>query len=327
VSDDRRSGLLGAKLRALVADRWGDGERALSTFPRGTALADAGQGWVLADERPERVLGPALVWAERAAVTELHVLVERTSGTAGALARRASAFVRPITVWEIDGRATTRAIADPAPPAAVVPAAAANFARTMAEEGLEVVVEDGIVRGELLGLEVARVVDDGVGSWLEVGVGKHDREAQRLVHGDAPPVEALRRAVEFVRQHRRPGAEGHPLNRLSAERWLRALVVAAPGLVGATELAMLPCPVPRDDLRLGAPAPAGGDAIVVACSTGIDLDLVPVAADARLAHQPDARLVLVMPERDDHAVTRSLAAALTHPAEIHTVPDDWRAAL
>jgi hypothetical protein len=53
---------------------------------------------------------------------------------------------------------------------------------------------------------------------------------------------------------------------------------------------------------------------------GIDLDLVPTAADVRLAAGlPGARLVLAVPERDDHPVTRALAAMLTEPAEVRPV--------
>ena len=57
---------------------------------------------------------------------------------------------------------------------------------------------------------------------------------------------------------------------------------------------------------------------------GIDLGLVPMAADLRLAHAPGARLVLVVPERDAHPVTRRLAAALVEPAEVVALPGDWR---
>ncbi len=69
-----------------------------------------------------------------------------------------------------------------------------------------------------------------------------------------------------------------------------------------------------------------GRAIVVVTSTGIDLDLVPTAADLRSAHAPSARLVLVMPERDAHPVTRALASALVDPAEVVALPGDWRGA-
>ena len=61
--------------------------------------------------------------------------------------------------------------------------------------------------------------------------------------------------------------------------------------------------------------------MVVVCSAGIDLDLVPFAADARDAlGGPDARLLLAVPERDDHPVTRELAARLAVPAEVVPVP-------
>jgi hypothetical protein len=59
--------------------------------------------------------------------------------------------------------------------------------------------------------------------------------------------------------------------------------------------------------------------VVVVCSVGIDLDLVPFAADARLAllgRDADAGLVIAVPERDAHAATKALAAALRRPAEI-----------
>jgi hypothetical protein len=70
---------------------------------------------------------------------------------------------------------------------------------------------------------------------------------------------------------------------------------------------------------------ATGLEVVVACSVGIHLDLVPAAADARLALAPEARLVLVVPERDAHPVTRALAERLQHPAHLVALPGDWRA--
>ena len=67
-----------------------------------------------------------------------------------------------------------------------------------------------------------------------------------------------------------------------------------------------------------------GRPLLVVCSVGIDVDLVPAAVDARLADGRGPRLVLTMPEGDDHPVTRTLAAALVEPAEIVTIPGDWR---
>ena len=330
---ERRVQLLGAKLSALVAERWGTDERTPSTFPRGTALHDGGgRGWVLPDGASDvsRTLGPALFWAARHDVTELHLLVD-DADEAAALARRAGELTLDVTVWSVDGRPLVEAA--PAPPPVLdppLPPEAEAFVDVLRAAGAEPVAERGVLVGEVLGLEVARVVVDEDGAFLEVGVGKHDRHAQSLLHGDRPPAAALADAVAFVASHRRPGAAPHPLNRLAPERWLRSRVVADPSLVGAAQLWPVSSPVVRDDLRKSAPAPAAGtDAsgapLLVVCSTGIDLDLVPAAADARLRDGRGARLLLAIPRRDDLPVTRALAAALTDPAEVVPVPENWRA--
>jgi hypothetical protein len=185
-----------------------------------------------------------------------------------------------------------------------------------------VVREHGEVAGEVLGLEVARVVvaDDGRAA-LEVGIGRHDREAFALVHGDVPPREALQQAVDTVRRHRHPG---HALGRIAQERLLRHRLLAEPGLVGCRRLEPVAPTVPRTSVKDIVTAAARGEdeqgePVVVACSVGIDLDLVPAAADVRAVHAPDARLVLAVPPRDDHPVTRRLAGRLRRPAEIRPV--------
>ncbi len=100
--------------------------------------------------------------------------------------------------------------------------------------------------------------------------------------------------------------------------------------MGAVLLAPAPPLVRRGDLRQPVPAPAAGvdrddQPIVVVCSTGIDLDAVPAAADARLADgRPRCRAVVAVPPGDDHPVTRMLAADLREPAEVIVVPAGWR---
>jgi hypothetical protein len=62
----------------------------------------------------------------------------------------------------------------------------------------------------------------------------------------------------------------------------------------------------------------------VVCSVGVDLDLVPTAADCRRIHGPDADLVIALPEGDDFPVTRELLSALARPGEIALVPPTWQ---
>ncbi|HEY5154182.1 MAG TPA: hypothetical protein VIJ47_05575 [Acidimicrobiales bacterium] len=328
---DRRAAAVAAKLAALVAAQWDAADDAeamvASTFAGGATQRRGHRGWVLVDQRPERGLGAALAWAHQQGVTDLNVVVDARGAL---LARRAQAFRRPPVIWQVDGRTLHRP--DPAPfPAPVAPSAAAELAaEPLRAQGVEVVVEHGEIFGEVHGLEVARVVVDDQGAHLEVGVGRHDREAFAMLHGDLPPASALAKVVATVEQHRRPGAPSHPLNRLGAERWLRSRLLAEPGLVGAAELWAVETPVPRANVKEAAPAAAlgrlpDGAPVVVVCSTGIDLDLVPAAADTRLAWSPEAELVLAVPERDAHRVTRSLADALVAPAAVVTVEGEWQA--
>ena len=69
--------------------------------------------------------------------------------------------------------------------------------------------------------------------------------------------------------------------------------------------------------------------LIVACTVGVDPDLVPQAADARrqaagrVGFVPDGagcRSAVVVPEGDDHPMIRRLAALLRRPAEVVTVP-------
>jgi len=200
----------------------------------------------------------------------------------------------------------------------------------LAAAGLDVVVEHGVVRGEIDGLEVAVVVvgEDGAVR-IEVGVGRNDREAFGLLHGALPPAEAMRKVADVVRSHRRPGANSHPLNRMAPERWLRSHLLREGGGLAGWDVDPVSGPEPRTGVAAAGPAfaygrDAAGAPVVLACSVGVDLELVPAAADARALVDPDARLVLAVPGRDAHPVTRRLAAALVRPAEVLAVADDWR---
>jgi hypothetical protein len=326
VDPSRRSRLLALKLAALVRDHTGGGELVPGVFPGGAALVREGdEAWVLVEERPERGLGPALAWARQQGASRVHVIGEQGTGV---LARRATAFATPPAVWLADGRQLVPAPVEPPSVPAPVEPELLELAALIEAGGATPVIEHGVLVGEVVGLEVCRAIRDAaLGTVrLEVGVGRHDREAFQLMHGDVPTVVALARVVEAVARHRRPGADPHPLNRLGAERALRARLLAEPGLVGLVELAATDPPVPRRNLKDPVPCvavgrDAAGSPTVVVCSVGIDLDLVPFAADARLARRgsDDAGLVLALAARDAHPVTGALAAALRRPAQIVTV--------
>ena len=317
----RRAQLLSAKLRALAGSAGADGLAPLG-FPGGAAASGSGTLWVLGDGLGAGLLGPALAVALRGPDTyDRLVVITDDAGDAAVIARRAAEFATPATIEAASVDGTSLAFLE------AMRASEARFASKNEWEdviraaGADVVWEHGVLTAEVRGLEIARM-EDGV---LAVGVGKHDREGHRMANPDADPVVALKSLADRVRLERTADAPQGLMTSLARERWLRSVVIAHPELVGATQLAAVEPPLPRADLRVTSIAPALGDGLVVACSVGVDPDLVPSAADVRAMHAPGAELVVVVPEGDDVASTHRLAAALRRPARVVTVPADWAA--
>ena len=268
-------------------------------------------------------LGSAVDTALREGVEELCFFCETNSPVT---ARRAAQFRLPVSVIDPTGDFVALG-PEPSPRFPPMPAALDGAAARLRSAGLETEWEHGVLTGEWLGLEVARAVLTPEGPIFEVGVGKHDRAANTEIYPEGPPDAFLDQAVATVRQLRRADAPPHPANQLAPERWLRAVVRHEPAIVGLGSLEDAPPPVERTDLRERAVAPAlAAGPTVVVCSVGIDPDLVASAADARAALAPGAPLVIVVPEGDDHPLTRRLAAALNDPADVVTVPPGWREA-
>lgn len=323
---ERVAALNAAKLKHLVRGRVGD-DVAPAALPGGAVVADAEVAWVLLGPDAHHSLGAALAVARRAGAADLQVVVD-DAAAAGRLARLASHFAAPPAVWRVEGGDLVPVAATPAPVPAPPPVAP-DLRALLQEAGLEVVDGDGVTLGELLGLEVARIVDGPDGPTLEVGVGRFDRELSEMTQAHLAHGDRLHRVVELVAEHRRPGAPPHPLNQLVPERWLRASLVADPSPVAAASLSPVPSVDGRTNLKdIGVATAVGrdtaGEALVVTASTGVALDLVPAAADDRAARAPGARLVLAVPARDALPLTRDLAAALARPAEVVALEQDLR---
>jgi hypothetical protein len=164
---------------------------------------------------------------------------------------------------------------------------------------------------------VCRVVDDPhTGDVrLEVGVGAHDRETFQLLHGDRPTIEALTDVVQFVSRHR-TGAAPHPLKQLGASRFLRDRLVHRPDLIGLSELALAAPPMPRANVKDEVPCVAysQSDDTLVVCTHGVDLDAVPYACDALIAH-PAARCIIAAPLRDVIDIQQRIAQFVRIPTQ------------
>jgi hypothetical protein len=317
----RRAALVGSSLRALVTATGATPVGEPAGIGTGAALmSDDGTAWVLLVDRPASSLGGALGWAVRQSATRLHVLA--SEGT-DVLARRAASFMLPIAVSHLAGRTLVPAVAQPLTPSEPLPQRHRELVPLIVAGGAEPVEEHGVLVGEVAGLEVCRVVDDAQTGEvrLEVGIGAHDRETFQMLHGDRPTVEALADVVRSVGAHRSVGALQHPLNQLAASRLLRARIMASPSLVGAGALVGAEPPAARSNLKDEVPCVArevDGDRIVV-CTTGVDLDAVPWAADAIAVHGASECLIAA-PARDVLDIQQRLAALLVTPTRF--VPID-----
>ena len=328
---ERRARLLAVKLRALVKRGWPEAG-AVEPVPAAGALAAAheGRAWVLVDEaEPARSFARALLWGLHRGVGELHVLVDQGPDLA-ALARQAACFRSPVTVWSVSGADLEPVRPVPLPPEPPVDPRAEPFRPVIEAAGAEVVVEWGSLGAEVLGAQVARVVADDEGARMEVGIGRHERATNLLAWGERPPAEVLALVVEAVREARRSGGPTHPLNQFGRERWLRHTLRRRPQLVGVDGLEPVAPPKPFSDPRIASMAPSVGNVdgreVLLACSVGFDPTLVPMAAELHASRHEGRHLVLAVPERDVHPLTRLAAGQLREPAEVRAVPDGWYSA-
>lgn len=270
--------------------------------------------------------GPALIWALRSSVDHLHLVAEAEH--AGALARRVS----DVDAFRIDVVAVDGVELVPAEPVAlalppVLSAEVWGLAPILSEAGARPVDDHGRVVAEVAGLEVARIDeprDEPVR--IEVGVGEADRELHTLVHSNLEIGAAVRRAVTMVAAERQTGSM-HPLTRMARERWVRSILLEDPASIGLASLTAVPPLVARSTVLGNVPSAAVGEtpdgrAVVVVCSTGIDLDVVPEAADYRRRDSPEAALWIVVPERDRHAITESVVA-IVPDCELLSITPPW----
>ena len=322
------------RLRAIVdAQRGGAGaggaiggrsDVEVSEFGQAVGLVVDDCAWVLVTGRYERSLGPALMWALRNNATSLKLLLNER---AGELARISAHFDFAIEVFEVDAAGVARVAVPKDATKIEVSVADEMFADFIKSAGADVVREHGVISGEVCGLEVCRVVRatsasdlDGAGeSELEIGVGAHDRETFKLLHGRTATVESLRKVIAEVAARRAVGAQVHPLNQLARERMLRHYVCLSPQLVGAKSLQPAQPPIARTNLKDVVPCCAvgvslNGEKMIVIFNVGVDPDVVSFGADARGQINASADLVFAMPTRDIVPAVEQIAQMLRRPA-------------
>jgi hypothetical protein len=339
LDDDTRRRLLAAKAVGIVRSRGLVPAGEPQPLMGGAAtLVEGGGAWVLVQRDATRAVGASLAWSLRqhAAPTTCVIDVGPDGRpqleAARVVAAKAAALASPPDVLAVVGSTLEAVEPRPLPtpgPHEPAPAAAPRLKDAEAAQVDVVVHQDGALTFEVLGLEVARVAVDGT---MSVGAGKHDRDATSELYGDQPTREALVRAAEVVRQQRRADAQPGPATFLQRERWLRGWLAEDPARLAAAGVAvdgaLVPVaePSPPADLRQPRPAAATADGgrMLVVCSAGIDLDLVPTAAWLRAWAAPAAeQVVLVVPTGDDKPILHDMAPLLPVPATVVAVDPPW----
>jgi hypothetical protein len=326
-SSSHASRLAQLRLRAIVGVR---SDVEVSEFGQAVGLVVDDVAWVYVTGRHERSLGPALMWALR---NDANALKLFSSECAGDLARISTHFDFVIEVFEVDAAGVARVAGPKIVEKIEVSVADEMFAEFIKSAGADVVREHGVISGEVCGLEVCRVVRatdsgefGGAGesgeasdSELEIGVGAHDRETFKLLHGRTATIESLRKVIAEVAARRAVGAQVHPLNRLARERMLRHYVCQSPQLVGAKSLQVAQPPIVRTNLKDVVPCCAvgvslTGEKMIVIFNVGVDPDVVSFGADARGQINGSAELIFAMPTRDIMPAVERVAQMLRRPA-------------
>lgn len=330
----RRAGLERARALAIARDHFHlDTEGAsVDAAPFGVTVragsADSATALIVSSVDDLSILGGALVWLDRNPAADAHLVVEHH---AGVHARRAAILAPDLAVHELVGSGLRDALVEPISEPHPTPDDITALVAMIERSGAQAVIEDGIVRAEVAGLEVGRVVTGPAGSSIEVGVGRFDREAGALLHADRPVEPTLVSTIEQVREHRTAGAVAHPVNRIGRERWLRDLVRVDPSLAGIADPELIEPIPPRTSLLeasaaalVGTDGPGDEDArrVLVVCSVGVELGLVPAVADLVHRHAPD-EVRFVLPARDRLPYLDRLAQRLGVPVSFVDIVVPW----
>ncbi len=322
----RRAGLERSRAIAIARDEFGIDPDAseVDTAPFGVTVRGPNRTVVVVSSDDLAVLGGVLVWVDRHQLTAVALIAEHHPRVH---ARRVAVLAPEIEVFALDSGSIVPAKAAPISEPHPTPEDVTGLIAMIERSGADVVVEDGIIRAEVEGLEVGRVVTGEDGSRFEVGVGRFDREAGVLLHGDRPTEPTLVEVIERVREHRRPGAPSHAVNRIGRERWLRSTLMTEPERVGVgTPRLVEPVP-PRMSLLDSGPAAflgttAAGDVVLVVCTVGVDLAVVPEIADLLVVTGAD-RVQVAVPARDHLRYLDSLLERLPVPTEVNAVEVPW----
>ncbi|CAI8383772.1 MAG: Uncharacterised protein [Acidimicrobiales bacterium AG-410-I20] len=324
IEPERRAELLRGKLLAIVESAGyeiADSDDKNQTHD--SALLTKDNCWLLVnDETPQSALGKGILLLSRHPHLELCLIFEDAI-SAGVAARQAAGLNIRCKVMLLHNQTLTQVDPSSFPkPFEIIPISE-EFLSVCEAAGVSVICENGTWRGEILGLEVVRLEGENI----QIGVGRFDREAGELLNYERSLFDQLVSASNQIRSQRNAEAGSHPLATLARERWLRHSLLEDPSVVGLKDVEPIDSVHERENLRDPFPAAAIGKdedqkKVLVVCSVGVDIALVPLTAELSQIHLPD-RIVIVLPPKDLLPVIHTISEFLKVPSSLIGIEGEW----
>ena len=312
------------KLKSLVTALGFSDSYSHESFQTGAVLFDESRCFVYSAVQNISPLAVALSHHATNENTEIHLLVDQIDP---GLWEQIFGFDLDLKLWIVDG---TNLVEHPKP----LPHRPVKIRQEAVVQGkkfgkfdCDVIAEHGVLRAEVNGLEVARVVQNAENQFeISVGVGDYDQSAYQVMHGNIAVERNLTKVISTVKKYRTKAGPAHPLNRISRSRWLIAEAIADPSFLGIDELNFVEPLLPRNDVTKDQACSAIGrkenSIVLVLASTGIDLDLVPQATGQIFRHNPEI-VLLLLPAQDHHPAISRQARYLSVQPTFVAAREPW----
>jgi len=312
------------KLKSLVATLGFSDCYSQESFRTGAVLFDESRCFVYSAVQEISPLAVALTHHATNENMEIHLLVDQIDP---GLWQQIFGFDLNFRLWIVNGKNLVEH-PKPLPHRPVeIPQEAISQGKKFKKFDCDIIAEHGVLRAEVHGLEVARVVQNAENQFeISVGVGDYDQSAYKAIHGNIAVERNLTKVISTVKKYRTKAGPVHPLNRISRSRWLIAEAIADPSFLGIDELDFVEPLLPRNDVTKDQACSAIGrienSIVLVLASTGIDLNLVPQAAGQIFRHNPE-KLLLLLPAQDHHPAISRQARYLSVQPTFVTAREPW----
>ena len=304
-----------AKLKNLASPLFKSEDYIEESFQAGALLYNPSLLIAYSASEEASVLSFVLAHHEVNDGVEIHLVVDQENSE---LYEQVLGFGLDITIWIAEGKELVKHPHITPYQRIRVPEKARKLGAVLEKFDCRLLEEHGILRAEVHGLEVARVVqvEDGLFE-INVGVGEYDQSAHNTLNGTAGIERNLEEVIATVRKFRSKQGAPHPLNRVLRSRWLMSEAVSNPDILGLEQLDFLESLLPSHGALRNEPCSAIGrkdeSVTLVLAATGMDLSLVPQAGGQIRRHKPDS-LIFLLPERDQHpAIFRQAQHLLIEP--------------